>query len=369
MAGQVQDLISIFLLLELTDFLALSWVSWYFFFQIYKHMKYAKLLPVESNQGPSWLNKIKKSACITLKHSHFSPEWTSELNHYLDLKFTLSIADMIFFIRILYPLATNPKLNTLLVSHYMQLLNLLLQSETKLPTGSIELDWKPLWLVLESIQKGNLSNPARMNQQTSTIIGLIRSANRFFDSSLTINIMKNFIPTLNICRPEEFIQTIANLALFLPTTGQGSDWLEVIFEIWKMTNIAIEMDVYMIDLFSRLAYDQRFQPKKTGLRDEMVRFIFTQVVTSLELPIGENPAQGTLPEVLHPEVSCTEIGTFQYMSNLSGSYSSSVWVSLGRFVVYTLFDKNAGLKADTMGCLRDLCMIIEPFCHPSNSGQ
>jgi hypothetical protein len=241
-----------------------------------------------------WLKIIKENCSLSLKANHPSYDWVKALDNYLNLKYTLTLHERIYFIEILFNLIISLDLFDSL--GFIKLCTRLL--EKKIEPLQVELQWKPLYDLIQNILDSKYENDALAQQMLGPVIDLAFLASKHFHKNSTQEILGQILPTMSLENYDSFSIGLAILSILLPTHQPPSDsfyWTKAIFSLWQSTVNSAELDVIFMMLFSRLAKNQVSNPNTIGWTDEMIERIFNVGTKLLNLPIGQDRPVESFP--------------------------------------------------------------------------
>jgi proteasome activator subunit 4 len=236
------------------------------------------------------------------------------------------------------------------------------------PDDCIELEWKPLYLLLIDMIIPRKKNKITQAKDLENYLKLSRNASRFFKKDSCYEIIETIVPLLNIYEFDYWVINCGLLAAFLPTNKvpsplksdkkvlNGVYWTRPLFAIWSMGRNSSVVDSLFLDLFSRLIRDQTTRGINTNdITIEDIKKIFKIGTDSFCLPIGSG-LKGSISLHSHGDALAAFNSVFKV------SFSNS----FARIIVYSLDPQ------DTLGTLiqlEKLLKILETFAHPSNSGS
>eukprot|EP01134_Creolimax_fragrantissima_P007713 CFRG7713T1 len=288
--------------------------------------------------------------------------WVQRLSEFLVVhKRNIPVNEIVVLVKLLYKLVTIPGLEYNLQERFARVLTRLICKEKSLPSDALELEWRPLYSILQDVYFGSSQSTAYVHRDRHglAIVKLIESSRRFFSAKATSEILDEFTPKL--C-PHDLVLYDAQgyLCLFLPTEyREGGEphyelWLDWMFEIWGW----VREDVHMwngqwLRLLARLVKKQNTHKVHEALAPHL-GFLFNKLLSALCLPVGN----GGTPKEHRPPVSAG----CQVLLLPDGETPNSVQ-RLCTIVVGMLSPQGTAMKH-----LSALMRATESFYHPSNSG-
>ncbi|KAM6951408.1 proteasome activator complex subunit 4B [Aplochiton taeniatus] len=220
--------------------------------------------------------------------------WSRKLYSYLKLygrKF--SKEDHVLFVKLLYELVTLPKLEPHMMQSYARLLIHLLKKKELLSREDLELPWRPLYVLYDSIvysKTEHLGLTWYPNSVETILKALIKSCRLYFPASSTQEMLCEWRPQL--CPFDVVMQkAVSNMELFLPTIMPPEEhcrgfrlWFDELMGLWVSVQNQPSWEGHLVNLFARLANDN------IGYVDwtPYIPTIFTRILRSLNLPVGAN---------------------------------------------------------------------------------
>ncbi|XP_016892945.1 proteasome activator complex subunit 4A isoform X2 [Cynoglossus semilaevis] len=313
-----------------------------------KLLPYADRLDAESNE---LLRKIKSNLSRAVQLREIWPGvlfWTRKLSTYMRLygrKFSKD--DHVLFIKLLFELVTIPELEISMMQGLARLLINLLKKKELLSREDLELPWKPLYDLYDTIlfsKTEHLSLNWFPNSVENVLKSLVKSCRPYFSESATQEMLDEWRPLL--CPFDVTMQrAISYFELFLPTTlppelhHKGFKlWFDEMISLWVSVQNLPSWEVHLVGLFARLANDN------IGYIDwdPYISKIFTRILRSLYIPVGTG--QTVVP---HNVINAYDIGhVVLWVSSLLG-----------------------GPSKQTQAQLSGLFNSITSFFHPSNLGR
>ena len=237
--------------------------------------------------------------------------WASQLTRYIrlyGLKFSLQ--DHKLFIKLLYEAVVIPDLECLLVERLCNVLGKLLKKRELLSYKDLELDWVPLYNLVERLSHSKME-PMGLEWLPSTLDNklksLVRNCRQFFPSDCTQSMLDTWKPLF--C-PFDIVmgKAVKYFDLFLPTLMYNEDqrqkswklWLDEFLSLWKSVHNGPSWEKHLITLFARVAHNN------IGHIDwsDYIGTIFSRVLRAFNLPVGKLQHTSALASQLPIESSC-----------------------------------------------------------------
>uniref|UniRef100_A0A8C1F697 Proteasome activator subunit 4b n=1 Tax=Cyprinus carpio carpio TaxID=630221 RepID=A0A8C1F697_CYPCA len=267
-----------------------------------KLLPYAEKLDRESNDI---LAQIKGNLGRAVQLRELWPGvllWTRKLSTYLRLygrKF--SKEDHVLFIKLLYELVTIPKLDVSMMQSFARLLINLLKKKELLSQDDLELPWRPLYDLYESIlysKTEHLGLNWFPNSVENVLKTLVKSCRLYFPESATQEMLDEWRPLL--CPFDVTMQkAIGYFELFLPTIMPPEQhhkgfklWFDELMDLWVSVQNLPAWEGNLVNLFARLANDNIGYVNW----DPYIPKIFTRILRSFNLPVGTS--QMVIPRYL-----------------------------------------------------------------------
>ncbi|XP_037609870.1 proteasome activator complex subunit 4B-like [Sebastes umbrosus] len=218
--------------------------------------------------------------------------WARKLFSFLKLYGRrFSKEDHILFIKLLYELVTLPNLEPHMMQSYARLLIQLLKKKELLSRDDLQLPWRPLYDLYESVVYSKNEHLGLIwfpNSVDHILKALIKSCRLYFPASSTKEMLDEWRPLL--CVFDMAMQkAVSNMELFLPTImppeehSQGFQlWFDELMNLWTSVQNQPSWEGHLVNLFARLANDN------IGYVDWIpyIPTIFTRILRSLNLPVG-----------------------------------------------------------------------------------
>lgn len=259
-----------------------------------KLLPYAAKLDQESNE---LLASIKANLSRAIQLRELWPGvlfWTRKLSTYIRLygrKF--SKEDQVLFIKMLFELVTIPRLEISMMQGFARLLINLLKKKELLSRDDLQLPWRPLYDMVESILYSKTEHlglnwfPSSVESILKTLVKCCRV---YFPDDATAEMLEEWRPLM--CPFDVTMQkAISYLELFLPTSlphelhHKGFKlWFEELMNLWMSVQSLPQWEGHLVSLFARLASDN------IGYIDwdPYIPKIFTRILRSLNLPVGSS---------------------------------------------------------------------------------
>uniref|UniRef100_A0A8C1FD07 Proteasome activator subunit 4b n=1 Tax=Cyprinus carpio carpio TaxID=630221 RepID=A0A8C1FD07_CYPCA len=313
-----------------------------------KLLPYAEKLDRESNDI---LAQIKGNLGRAVQLRELWPGvllWTRKLSTYLRLygrKF--SKEDHVLFIKLLYELVTIPKLDVSMMQSFARLLINLLKKKELLSQDDLELPWRPLYDLYESIlysKTEHLGLNWFPNSVENVLKTLVKSCRLYFPESATQEMLDEWRPLL--CPFDVTMQkAIGYFELFLPTIMPPEQhhkgfklWFDELMDLWVSVQNLPAWEGNLVNLFARLANDNIGYVNW----DPYIPKIFTRILRSFNLPVGTS--QMVIP---------------RYLTNSYDIGHVVLWIS----------SMLGGPQNQVQKQLNGLFSSIASFYHPSNNGR
>ncbi|XP_016085953.1 proteasome activator complex subunit 4B-like [Sinocyclocheilus grahami] len=337
-----------------------------------KEIVYNKLLPYADKldrESNDILAQIKGNLGRAVQLRELWPGvllWTRKLSTYLRLygrKF--SKEDHVLFIKLLYELVTIPKLDISMMQSFARLLINLLKKKELLSRDDLELPWRPLYDLYESIlysktehlglnwfpnyraeasTKQKMLNIVRKRSVENVLKTLVKSCRLYFSESATQEMLDEWRPLL--CPFDVTMQkAISYFELFLPTIMPPEQhhkgfklWFDEMMDLWVSVQNLPAWEGNLVNIFARLANDNIGYVNW----DPYIPKIFTRVLRSFNLPVGTS-------QMIVP----------RYLSNSYDIGHVVLWIS----------SMLGGPQNQVQTQLNGLFSSIASFYHPSNNGR
>uniref|UniRef100_A0A671S5T3 Proteasome activator complex subunit 4B-like n=1 Tax=Sinocyclocheilus anshuiensis TaxID=1608454 RepID=A0A671S5T3_9TELE len=319
-----------------------------------KEIVYNKLLPYADKlhrESNDILAQIKGNLGRAVQLRELWPGvllWTRKLSTYLRLygrKF--SKEDHVLFIKLLYELVTIPKLDISMMQSFARLLINLLKKKELLSRDDLELPWRPLYDLYESIlysKTEHLGLNWFPNSVENVLKTLVKSCRLYFPESATQEMLDEWRPLL--CPFDVTMQkAISYFELFLPTIMPPEQhhkgfklWFDEMMDLWVSVQNLPAWEGNLVNIFARLANDNIGYVNW----DPYIPKIFTRVLRSFNLPVGTS-------QMIVP----------RYLSNSYDIGHVVLWIS----------SMLGGPQNQVQKQLNGLFSSIASFYHPSNNGR
>ena len=293
------------------------------------------------------------------------------LKRYLDLKYSVSIADRAALATAMYRVVTEePTLDQNLQKLFAQQLIRLLKRRGNPSSEAlgIQLDWRPLFRVIDLVFFGK----ARIPQSPLCpylgyyLVSLARVARRYFEPAAGYEITLEMRPFLCAQHTASLLKGQVLLTLLLPR-GKSSDLLIVreIMEMWEWVVAYADWDLHwMVFLASLSRHTYRMLG---GQWEEFVPQIFSHVLHIIDLPVGASKIH--IYGNMESSVASPEGGPFFSLASFANTTGGRTKVlqlvhKAAKLIVY--LQRPGGGVAFTM--LTRLIKAVESYLHPSNNG-
>ncbi|XP_076463728.1 proteasome activator complex subunit 4B-like [Babylonia areolata] len=309
-------------------------------------LPYADELDEESN---GHLAEIKENLAksVQLRDTKIgTSHWTVQLTKYIQLYgMKFSKEDHLYFVHLMFQLATSPEMEYSLVQKYSGALCALLKKEELLSRDDLVLPWRPLYDLIEHTIYSSLEQhglrllPSNID---NTVKALVRKCRTYFSDESTQEMLEEWRPLL--CPFDvTVIRGLSYLEMFLPTSLPPEKhhmgfklWLQELLDMWYSFCNCPSWEGSLVNLFSRLANDT------IGYIDwkPHMPMIFTRVLRSFNLPVGNKLVNYSR-------------GNHCYDTN-----------SVATWIVAMMGDGDSALQH-----IQKLFRALHSFLHPSNSGR
>lgn len=298
-------------------------------------------------------------------HGPAGVRFFAKLNLYRsDLKYTLDDATWVRFVRIGWQLALASHKSLSLQAKWMQELAWLLKKKHR-PDAALELEWRPLYDLIESTCMQDENRQARAGSRvahshTSALVSLANEASRYFPDSAVADIWATLKPLLGNPGSSNLGVGQVLLAVLMPATYTGfgrdgilAEWVSR----WEWVDNCPSWDQLWFLLFARAA---KYTPREEFDWASVLPLIFDRLLASFQLPVdgGRAPSRhwaGRANWLMPP----------QFVRKFA--------VASGKLVVRLLdVDVAGGSGAGPKSCialLEQLTGVLSTFCHPSNYGR
>jgi len=274
------------------------------------------------------------------------------LNKHLKLKYHLSDEDASFLSQKLFQIITFPDLDLSFQAKWSKTLSRLLKKHKDM---KLTLPWRPLYNVIKEIHfrsknQEDYSGWATAKFHLSAMIGLVRSARRFFSKEATEEVIKEFLP-LACVHENTMFKAMAFLGTFLPihkdSTFNFEAWFPHFFAVWGWIENSSDWDKVHFAILSRIA---KAQAGKINW-EPFISIMFSKYVSGLELALGN----ANLPRPKSRSFSA-EINQFVPYNSLTHFFAKTI--------IHIMSPKNSAFTT-----LKQTMATLESYYHPSNSGS
>ncbi|XP_055031264.2 proteasome activator complex subunit 4B isoform X1 [Misgurnus anguillicaudatus] len=361
-----------------------------------KLLPYAERLDRESNDI---LAQIKGNLGRAVQLRELWPGvlfWTRKLSTYLRLygrKFNKE--DHVFFIKLLYELVTIPKLEISMMQSFARLLVSLLKKKELLSQDDLELPWRPLYDLYESIlysktehlglnwfpnylaeasTKQKMLNFVRKRSVENVLKTLVKSCRPYFPKTATQEMLDEWRPLL--CPFDVTMQkAISYFELFLPTIMPPEQhhkgfklWFDELINLWVSVQNLPTWEGNLVNLFARLANDNIGYINW----DPYIPKIFTRILRSFNLPVGTSqmivPRYVTNSYDIGHVVLWVSAMLVSIMGHSFYKTKSCLYLQITcNNTFYHLYQGGSQNQAQKQ--LNGLFSSIASFYHPSNNGR
>ena len=274
--------------------------------------------------------------------------WTSQLTRYVrlyGLKF--SVDDHVLFVKLLYEIIIIPDLECVLVERLCNALTKLLKKRELLSRKDLQLDWVPIYKLVERFLYSKLE-PMGLewtpNSLEAKLRALVRNCRSYFPPNSTQDMLDEWRPLM--CPFDIVVGKAAKyFDMFLPTLVFNEEernaswkvWIDEFVSLWKSVQNGPSWEKQFITLFARLAHNN------IGYIDwsDCVNVLFTRLLRALNLPVGKLQRTTALANQMPIDSTCLWI-----VSMLGGPLTKVVLQNL-----------------------KHLLKATETYFHPSNLGK
>ncbi|PHH59714.1 hypothetical protein CDD81_2632 [Ophiocordyceps australis] len=332
----------------------------------------------EESQRDAALRGILKHLYIAVRAEDFSPgalHWTRELQAWLNLKFDMTRDLRARLARLFYSLALAPGLDHSAADRFLRMvLTLTRKSHYLKPGEDLTLDWRPLWhevkaWVLPSEGPSHQGNRRRAAKQ---LLKLCTHAHAYFDPSERPAMLEELLPYFGINELPNAYIVIGALNALLPSNAapaseplaQPQHFFPTLFHLWSIVNRSKVIDIFFMDLFSRMARDHIHAShvpfSQHGVfTKEQSDLIFTAMLRLTQIPVGQANSPYSPVDYLS--------GAGVYLEKDKKKYP--VAYMMARLIVSGLSPACMDHRDSTMSNLEGLIESIDTFFHPSNQGN
>ncbi|KAL0489595.1 26S proteasome subunit BLM10 [Acrasis kona] len=272
--------------------------------------------------------------------------------------YPLTIEERERICNLLVPMLTNKDTSIDHQARIANVLNKVLKDKLDL---NIQVDWRPIYDLIKRhyFRKNRTLLYMPIEQHRKAFLNIIYKLRKYFPAeTATEEILSELRPML--C-PHDFIcgsvQSI--LCLLIPTKPPASNpsegepyWLGEVLSIWQWSSNNPFWDLNLISLLRRLSQDRMGNINW----DPYLQLIFTRILRSLDLPIGNTPPPSSYNRV--PGMNSTLFGEPNTFKTQLMEQSAQLCISL----ISPINDQPFIL-------LSKLFKSIEQFYHPSNGGE
>ncbi|OAA48355.1 hypothetical protein BBO_02624 [Beauveria brongniartii RCEF 3172] len=331
----------------------------------------------EEEQRDVALQGILKQLYIAIRAEDFSPgalHWTRELQGWLNLKFEMTRELRAKLAKLYYSLALAPGLDSTAADRFLRMVVTLTRKNHYLKPGEdLTLDWRPLWKevktwVLPAEVPSHQSSRRRSSKQ---LLKLCTHVHTYFDPKERPEMLQEFLPFFSVHElPNAFIVT-GVLNTLLPShpapptalAAQPDAFFPTLFHLWSIMNRSKVVDIFFIDMFSRLARDHLHAAHApfgehgifTKAQSDL---IFTTILRLTQIPVGQSNSPYSPLDYLS--------GAGMYMEKDKKKHP--IAYMMARWIVSSLSPACSGEKDSVMSTLEGLMESIDTFFHPSNQG-
>lgn len=234
--------------------------------------------------------KAGLARAVTESSSEQAVVWVVNLHKYIilyGLKFTLG--EHVHLIRVVFGLLTTPHTEPTALDKHAKVLTALLKKKYLVPRRELELDWRPLFALLEHWEdsspavRGLLKAPQGLKAQLKAVVKVSRG---YFSDSSTKEMLGRWAHML--CPNDRSMATaVRYFSLFLPTTkdipaaASYNLWLPLFTSFWRTWGNSPVWEVDLLRLYSRLAFHRVGEVAWEPLMPDL----YTRFMASFNLPV------------------------------------------------------------------------------------
>ncbi|KAH7132801.1 hypothetical protein EDB81DRAFT_904867 [Dactylonectria macrodidyma] len=330
------------------------------------------------SQRDAALQGILKQLYIAIKAEDFSSgtlHWTRELQEWLKLKFEMTRELRAKLVKLFYSLALSPGLDTTNTNQFLHMVLTLTRKNHYLKPGEdLTLEWRPLWNEIKAwaLPSEVPAHQSNRRQWTKQFLELCMHANTYFDPADRRTMLDEFLPFFSVGELSNAFTVLGALNLLLPCLpapvdrpqSQPSDFFPTLFHLWSIINRSKEIDVFFIDLFSRMARDHMpcsyvlFHAHGIFTKDQS-DLIFTAILRLTQIPVG----QANSPYIPLDYLPGASFCVWKDEEEYPVSYMAA------RLIVSSLSPAALSEEYSIITSLEGFMESIETFFHPSNQGD
>ncbi|PHH84831.1 hypothetical protein CDD83_1302 [Cordyceps sp. RAO-2017] len=341
---------------------------------------YFQQLPFEVEkeaQRDAALHGILKQLYTAVRAEDFSPgalHWTRELQAWLNLKFEMTRELRARLAKLFYSLALAPGLDHTAADRFLRMVLTLTRKNHYLkPVDDLTLDWRPLWAEIKAwvLPSEGPAHQSSRRRGAKQLLKLCQYAHAFFDPRDRPAILEELLPYFGVNElPNAFI-VIGALNALLPShpapadepLAQPQHFLPTLFHLWSIVNRSKVVDMFFMDLLSRLTRDHiqcgHVPFSEYGIfTREQSDLVFTAMLRLTQIPVGQANSPYTPVDYLS--------GAGGYLEKDKKKYP--VAYVMARLVTSCLSPKCMDQRESIMSSLEGLIESIDTFFHPSNQG-
>ncbi|PHH71070.1 hypothetical protein CDD80_5542 [Ophiocordyceps camponoti-rufipedis] len=332
----------------------------------------------EESERDVALNGILKQLYIALRAQDYSPgalHWTRELQAWLNLKFEMTRELRARLAKLFYSLSLAPGLDANAADRFLRMVITLTRKNHYLkPVDDLLLDWRPLWKEVKAwvLPSEGPTHQSTRRRAAKQLLKLCTHAHTYFDPSQRPAMIEKLLPYFGVNElPNAFI-VIGTLNALLPShpapasepLAQPQHFLPTLFHLWSIVNRSKVVDIFFMDLFSRLTRDHihcdhiPFGQFGIFTRDQS-DLIFTAMLRLTQIPVGQANSPYTSIDYLS--------GAGLYLEKDKKKYP--VAYMMARLITSSLSPSCLEHPDSIMSSLEGLIESIDTFFHPSNQGS
>ncbi|KAJ1773190.1 Proteasome activator BLM10 [Coemansia sp. RSA 1813] len=274
----------------------------------------------------------------------------------------LSVPVRIRLCQVIYELILHESLDLTLLWDCCTTLTEILSKDESITPKELTLDWVGLYSLIkaEVFPKAWHHNPL---------------TRKFFDPSAAGDVLQELLPQVQFNSYDWQSAVLQLLYLFLPSTRlelnddaksggkeikRVEEWLPTIFSLWSFNMNTGSYNAYLMKIVTLLIIEHNGHLKFTT---EQIKLVFATGLQLFNLPLDRNTTP--LPRSFSNALGGTSI-IYRLPKNGNLPVGEDKAATFAKFIIFTLQDDSPG---GTLLQFEQLVQMIEPFYHPSNSGN